>query len=353
MATKSEVVKLLSKASGLKESEVSEILEVPPNPELGDYALPCFKLAAKLKKAPQQIANEIKNKISIPKGSSIIEIKNIGPYVNFFLSPENIAKDSISKILKEKENFGKSNLGNGEQVVIDVIGLNPNKAGHIGHIKTGSVGNSIANIYKFLGFKTDTQSFINDQGFPTALTFYAYKYMKDKLPKRTGRLAKEDHWQGEIYTMMKKLAEMDESLKKKVEKLQFDLEHGKDLKLLKEQRAFIERCKSAQAQTWNRFGAGFDLGVHESDITNSGILDETFELLKEKGAVFTSNAPESKGCLLLKLSQFGEFKGMLNPDKILVRSDGRATYTGKDVGLQFWRFGLVPDKMLYVVSSKT
>ena len=88
MATKSEVVKLLSKASGLKESEVSEILEVPPNPELGDYALPCFKLAAKLKKAPQQIANEIKNKISIPKGSSIIEIKNIGPYVNFFLNSE-------------------------------------------------------------------------------------------------------------------------------------------------------------------------------------------------------------------------------------------------------------------------
>ncbi|MEK6807802.1 MAG: arginine--tRNA ligase, partial [Nanoarchaeota archaeon] len=56
---------------------------------------------------------------------------------------------------------------------------------------------------------------------------------------------------------------------------------------------------------------------------------------------------------LLKLSQFDEFKGMLNPDKILVRSDGRATYTGKDVGLQFWRFGLVPDKMLYAVSSKT
>ena len=353
MDTKLEVIKLLSKASGLKESEVLEILEVPPSPEQGDYALPCFKLAAKLKKNPQQIANELKNKISIPKNSGILEIKNIGPYVNFFLDSAKMAESAISKIMKEKEGFGKSGIGKGEQVVIDVIGLNPNKAGHIGHIKTGSVGNSIARIYSFLGFKTNTQSFINDQGFPTALTFYAYKYMKGQLPKRIGSFAKEDHWQGEIYIMMKNLAEKDEELKKKVEKLQFDLEHSKDLKLLKEQREFIEKCKSAQAQTWARFGADFDLGVHESDITNSGILEETFELLKEKGAVFTSNAPESKGCLLLRLSKFDEFKGMLSPDKILVRSDGRATYTGKDVGLQFWRFGLVPDKMLYAISSKT
>src|SRR3989344_2194325 len=229
MDTKSDVVKLLSKAAGLKESEVSEILEVPPSPELGDYALPCFKLAAKLKKSPQQIANELKNKISIPKNSSINEIKNIGPYVNFFLDSAKMAESAISKILKEKEGFGKSGIGKGEQVVIDVIGLNPNKAGHIGHIKTGSVGNSIARIYSFLGFKTNTQSFINDQGFPTALTFYAYKYMKGQLPKRIGSFAKEDHWQGEIYIMVKKLSDKDEKLKKKSEKLQFDFGHCKGL----------------------------------------------------------------------------------------------------------------------------
>ncbi|MFH0869387.1 MAG: arginine--tRNA ligase, partial [archaeon] len=352
MDTKTLIIELVSAATKLPNHNIAEIIEVPKVAEMGDFALPCFKLAATMKKDPQQIAKDIAAHVKLPK-DLIKEVKVSGPYVNFFVNKSSLAEAVLTEVFKKKGLFGSADIGKGKQVVLDVIGLNPNKEGHIGHVRNGCIGDSLARVYKFAGFRISTQSFINDQGLPTAMTFYASKKLRGKLPKKLGHLKKEDHWQGAIYTFMEKLLEKDARVKKEVEAMQYVLEHHKDMKLVNEQRAFIEACKAAQSETWNRLGADFDLGVHESDITTSGVLAKTVELLKKKGAVYVSKEDETRGCLMLKLSHFDAFKGMKNADKIIVRADGRTTYTGKDVGMQFWRFGLVPDLMKYSVSSKT
>ena len=124
------ILKILEKEVKMKRAEIESLIEIPPNPEMGDYAFPCFFLAAKLKKNPNQIALEIKEKIKkLPSG--IQEIKVSGPYVNFFINREKFAEKVVKEIL-EKKNFGRINLGKGKKALIEHTSINPNASPHVG-----------------------------------------------------------------------------------------------------------------------------------------------------------------------------------------------------------------------------
>ena len=141
------VEKLVDEAGteGIDESAIS----IPPDPKMGDYAFPCFMLAKKLKKAPPEIAEWLAGKIK--PDELISSVKNLGPYVNFFIKPEVIAKNTLEDINSEKENYGSDNIGNGKSILVDYSA--PNVAKNMGIHNPEIFGNGM---FKIQYSKKDT-----------------------------------------------------------------------------------------------------------------------------------------------------------------------------------------------------
>ncbi|MBI3034737.1 arginine--tRNA ligase, partial [Candidatus Woesearchaeota archaeon] len=160
---KDAIISFLKKEANLENIE----LEVPPNPEMGDYAFPCFALAKEWKKAPNEIAQELK--IKFKTDELIAEAKAIGPYLNFFVNKNKIAESTIRQILKQKEKYGSSNMGKGKKIILEHTSINPNASPHVGRARNALIGDSIARILRFQGYKAEVHYFVNDVGKQIAM----------------------------------------------------------------------------------------------------------------------------------------------------------------------------------------
>ena len=137
----------------LNKEEIRELIEIPPNPEMGDFSFPCFKLSKTLRKAPNIISEELVNRINIDD-SIFSNVKNVGPYINFFVRNSEFSKNVIKEIFDKKEKYGSSQDNLDKTIVIDYSSTNIAKPFHIGHIRSTLIGNVIKNIYNFLGYNT-------------------------------------------------------------------------------------------------------------------------------------------------------------------------------------------------------
>ena len=149
---KEKLAESISKILGIKKEEAENLLEVPPERSLGDYSLPCFKLASQLRKNPNIIASEIAEKLEKNPIKEIREIKVLNGYINFFLNTNLLAESAISRIIRQKENYGSGNIGKGKKVMVEFSSPNTNKPLHLGHLRNETIGNSISNILKFSGY---------------------------------------------------------------------------------------------------------------------------------------------------------------------------------------------------------
>jgi len=163
----------ISNAVNLNEEEIYGYIEVPPNKEMGDYAFPCFKLARELKKAPNMIAEELKEKISEDDVVSKVEIA--GGYLNFFINPEVIVKEVLNNINQMQDRYGSSDEGNGKNVVIDYSSPNIAKPFHIGHLRTTIIGQALYNIYEFMGYNSIGVNHLGDYGTQFGKLIEGYK----------------------------------------------------------------------------------------------------------------------------------------------------------------------------------
>lgn len=154
--------------------DIYDYIEVPANKEMGDFSLPCFKLAKELKKAPQVIATEINDKLNIPN-NIVLETKVVNGYLNFYLNPMAIAKTVLEEFNEKKEKYGSSNIGDKKTVVIDYSSPNIAKPFHIGHLRSTVIGNALYNIYKFLGYNVVGINHLGDYGTQFGKLIEGYK----------------------------------------------------------------------------------------------------------------------------------------------------------------------------------
>ena len=200
---KNEIIAILRKEISLSEKELESLLEIPPSPALGDFAFPCFVLSKKLKKNPNEIAQNLAEKIP-KKGFEKVEAK--GPYLNFFVDKNTLAEKTLSEILKKKEKYGSLDTGKGKTVMIEFSQPNTHKAFHIGHVRGTSLGESLSRILEYSGTKVIRANYMGDTGMHIAKWIWCYeKYHSNE------KLKDDESWIADIYVdSIKKLKEHPE-----------------------------------------------------------------------------------------------------------------------------------------------
>jgi len=317
------IVKILKKA--LKEKkikinnqEIENFIEIPPSPEMGDYAFPCFFLADRLKQEPHEIALEIREKIGNPR-MDFEDIQVSGPYVNFFLNRKNLARKVVWRVLNKKENFGKSKIGKGKRIMVEFPSPNTNKPLHVGHLRNMAIGESISRILEFMGAKVIRANLNNDRGVHICKSMLAYKkWGKDMLPE--DKKLKSDHFVGDFYVLFNKKLKKKKQLAKEVQEMLKKWEEGDQETLILWKLMNVWALRGFE-ETYKTFGIKHDVTFFESNIYEKGkkIIAEGIK----KGLFEQSKKGEVK--INLKKEGLGE--------KILLRSDKTSLYIVQDLAL--------------------
>ncbi len=329
------IINLLKKATNLTEEEISNLIEIPPNPELGDYAFPCFILSSKLKKNPQEIAKSLADKIKISK--EIDKIQSQGPYINFFLNSQELAEATIKKIQKEKEKYGSAKMK--EKVLIESPGPNTNKPLHIGHARNIILAQSIKKLLEFLGKDVKIVDIINDRGVHICKSMIAYeKFGKGNTPEKAEK--KSDHFVGDYYVKFFEEAKKNPKLDEEVHECLRKWESG-DKDTLALWKKMNNWALQGFKETYDKFNLKTDKTYYESEIYQSGkeIILEQFKKgtidKKKDGAYFADLTREGLG------------------EKILLRGDGTSIYITQDLYLAILRKKEYNfDKLIYVVANE-
>ena len=328
MDFKEEIIELLTKNCKLKEAELENLLVTPPDPKMGDYAFPCFRLGKKAKEEAEKLLEKIK------KPDFIKEIKVVGPYLNFFLKPSVFAKETLTAVYKQAANYGKGKEKS--KIVIEYCGPNTNKPLHLGHLRNMSLGIATCKIADFLGNKIYPVNIVNDRGIHICKSMLAYmKWGKNKQPDKKG-----DHFVGDYYVLFSKKAKDDEDLVNEAQELllKWEREDPEVLKLWKQMNSWV---LEGFAETYKRFGVSFVKEYFESKYYQGG-KELVYEGLKKK--VFEKDHTKA---IIAKLEKYNL------PDKVLLRGDETSIYITQDMNLAELRArDFKFNQMIYVVASE-
>ena len=204
---KEEVVDLLCSAiTEPDRQKVADLIECPSQ-ELGDFAFPCFALAKSMKKNPAQIASELAEKIKPANCIEKIEVK--GPYLNFFVSREQMAESTIKEILSGKDAYGSSS-NDPKKIMVEYFHANTHKAIHIGHVRNICLGESLCRIFEFTGNEVIRVNYQGDIGPHVAKCLWGLINLKDKI----GEVPSENRLRflGNVYMQANALIEENEKL---------------------------------------------------------------------------------------------------------------------------------------------
>jgi len=348
-SVKQEVVKMLAEAAKTTVNIVLDSIEVPPESSMGDLASTlAFTLAKELKKNPAAIASDILQKLQklIEKEPLINRIETKGPYINIFFERSTFTRNTILTAINNGNSYGQSSQFKGKRILIESPAVNPSKPWHIGHARNAILGNTLANILETVGYEVVRLDYINDLGLQIAQLVWKLKQIDDDPGDK-----KYDHFLGQLYVDVQEAFDTSEAVQKEVREVSRQLEdlQSDDAKLSGE---MVRKCVKSQYQTGYRLGIYHDLQVWESAIAFSGVLSLAKNMILKCDNISIPEEGDKAGCIVANLSVIDEFKDMKDPYKILFRSDGTRTYTGADVALQLWKFGIVEDPFHYAVFEK-
>lgn len=323
------IVQLLVDELPLPAEEIEQLLEKPKNKEMGDYAFPCFVLTKILRDDPVRIAAELKQKL---KGHKLVKaVENRGPYINFFISREYIVKETLEAVASLKDKYGAG--AQKGRALVEHTSTNPNASPHVGRARNSLLGDSLARILKFAGYKTEAHFYVNDVGKQIAMLVYG----SGKKKPAFSELLK-------LYIDTNKKVEQDPALEKKIFELLSKLEKG-DSETKKRFREIVETCIKGQSTILSEIGIKFDSFDYESDYLWGGETKEILGKLKKAGKVFVDE--EGRNVLDLK----GFDLAMKSPVFVLTRADGTTLYGLRDIAYTMHKLELAKDRNIVVLGE--
>ncbi len=359
---KKEIEKILRQSDLLKYDPILETLETPPNSEMGDIAtnIP-FSLANKLGKSPVKISEEILEDIKLPKDSFVTKIETKDGYINFFFDYEKVSEELLGEILKEREEYGKNELGKGQDILIEYSAPNPNKPMHIGHARNNFIGMSVNNILTFSGFKTHPVNWINDRGSHICKSLWGYlqfgkegdlseikdwKFLLDewydkqeKWLKPEDVKKKPDHFVMDYYVRAAQLMEENEGYDKQNRELlqEWENENPKVRELWKKMNSWAYQ---GWEETYKSQGCIFEKWYYESNLYKRG--KEIVQENMGNNIFFESD----QNTVVANIEKYDL------PGLVVIRSDGTSLYPTADLALTEKKVKDYPNsKLIWVVGG--
>lgn len=326
---KNQIVNLLSQnIEVLTSEEISQLIEIPPKPEMGDFAFPCFRLAKSYHKAPPMIAQDLKE--SIGDQAFLSEIKVIGGYLNFYVDKAQYAQQIIDKY-NNATDYGCSDQGKDKTICIDYSSPNVAKNFHVGHLRTTIIGNSLYKIFSKLGYKVVRINHLGDWGTQFGKLIVAYK----KWGSREAVEEKGIEELMDIYVKFHEEAEKDDSLNDEARAWFLKMEQGNE-EALEIWQWFRDISLKEFMRVYNILGMEFDSFAGESFYRNK--TADVIKRLTDDGLL-----KESQGAMIVPLDEYDM------PPCIVAKKDGSSIYATRDLAAILYRKATYNfDRCLYV-----
>ena len=328
--------------------------ETPPRPELGDLAFPVsFELAKLIKQGtgvklpPRSIADQLKSKLESSSEVARVEVAGAG-YLNVFFNRAKLLSLFAADKLSEPDELS---VADRPKQMVEHTSINPNKAAHIGHVRNAVLGDTFVRILLAAGERVEIQNYIDNTGVQVADVVVGFMHI-DKIGldevKALDRSLPEgrpfDYYCWDLYTQVGVFyRDGDPQAQPNPEKLKLrtDVLHALEAGTgaIAELADYVAtRNVECILDTMERLDIRYDLLARESDILHLNFWDRAFELMKQTGVIRFENEGKHAGCWVMPFeSHTGTDEH--ESDKIIVRSNGTVTYTGKDIAYQLWKLG--------------
>ena len=330
MDFKKHIIDKLTELTSLERDVIANSVETPPDEKLGDLAFPCFPLAKVMRKAPPVIAAELAKEL---EADELIEkVDAVGGYLNFFYNRSLFIQNTVKKAREAGDKWGSSDMGCGKTVLVEYSSPNIAKPFHIGHLFSTAVGNSLARIYKFLGYDVQSLNHLGDWGTQFGKLISAYKRWGDAAvieKDPINELLK-------IYVRFHEEAEVHPELEDEAREYFKKLEDG-DEETTNLWKYFKDQSLVEFKRVYDMLGVSFD--SYNGEAFYSDKMDEVVDMLRNAGIL-----TESEGAQVVDLSD------MNIPPCIILKSDGATIYATRDIAAALYRHRTYNfDKNIYVV----
>ena len=318
-------------------SDISFSVDVA-KPGFGDVSSNiAFLLAKEMKKSPREITQILSDAYS--KCDSVLVLKteaHPSGYLNFFANWTKLSKLILSQ--SYLDTFGDVDVGNNSNIIVEHTSVNPNKALHIGHIRNIVVGDIVSRILSKANYKVNVLNYIDDSGLQVADIIVGFKHLGFSEEPPNGK--KFDHYCGDdVYVKTTQKYELDSTLEDVRKNTLKELEDG-DSETAAFGDVITRKVLASQLETCWNLNVAYDCLNFESQIIRSGLWTKIFEKLKEMNLIEFENDGKNVGCWVIR----GDGK---EEDKVIVRSNGTATYIAKDIPYAAWKLGLLADPFYY------
>jgi arginyl-tRNA synthetase len=328
----------------------------------GDYSMPVMPWAGKkmLGPLPLSIAEALAGALREMHDPAIDEITVTKPgFLNFRLNRPAMGKAIIERVLAAGADFGHNDAGIGTKVIVEHTAINSNKAAHVGHLRNSCLGDTVVRMLRSQGYNVEAENYIDDSGAQVADVVVGFVLLKNgilELPDGNQQLPGEsfDYFCSRVYVAVGKAYEAEPELLDLRKTILHAIEHGSEPESGPDYPVMAadlsRQIVQAHLVTMARLNISYDLLTWESAILGAGLWKHVFEMLRERGLVEKPETGLLAGCWVLPFGE-GEVQteeGDRTTNKVLVRQDGTATYTAKDIAFQLWKFGLTDDPQIGV-----